>query len=93
MAMKCTMCNKGRMVGKQHKHHPGVAGGRWKKRAPKTQKIFKPNLHSARILVGNNYKKMKLCTKCLRRAKDAMRGAQKPVIAEIIPQEQTTISA
>ncbi len=69
MAMKCDMCFKGIMVGRQHRHHPGVAGGRWKNRAPKTQKIFRPNLHSARILVGSTYKRMKLCTKCLRRAR------------------------
>ena len=61
------------MVGKQHKHHPGVAGGRWKKRAPSTQKIFKPNLHNARVLIGSMYQKMRLCTKCLRRAKEAMK--------------------
>lgn len=71
--MQCDMCGKGRMVGKQHKHHPGVAGGRWKKRAPKTQKIFKPNLHSARILVNGMYSRMRLCTKCLRKAKEAMK--------------------
>ncbi len=54
------------MTGKQHKHHPGVAGGRWKRRAPKTQKIFGPNLHTAHIMVGRVRKKVRLCTKCLR---------------------------
>ena len=93
MAFKCDMCLKGVMVGKQHKHHPGVAGGRWKKRAPKTQKIFKPNLHFARILVGNSYKRLRLCTKCLRRAKEAMKESQKSVLVEIIPQEQATLTA
>lgn len=61
------------MWGLQHKHHPGVAGGRWKKRAPKTQKIFKPNLHVAHITVGGNKKKVRLCTKCLRIAKERMK--------------------
>lgn len=64
--MKCDKCGKGRMVGKQHTHHPGVAGGRWKKRAPKTQKIFKPNLHFARVKVNGGIKRLRLCTKCLR---------------------------
>lgn len=54
------------MFGSQHKHHSGVAGGRWKKRAPHTQKIFKPNLHSARIVVDGVPKRVRLCTKCLR---------------------------
>lgn len=64
--MKCDNCGKGRMVGRSHRHHPGVAGGRWKKRAPKTQKIFKPNLHVARVTINGVSKRMKLCTKCLR---------------------------
>jgi ribosomal protein L28 len=38
-----------------------VAGGRWKKRAPHTRKVFKPNLHK--------WMGMKLCTKCLRKLK------------------------
>lgn len=71
MAMQCVLCGKGRMVGRQHTHHPGVAGGRWKKRAPKTQKIFKPNLHWARVKIDGAMKRVRLCTKCLRRAKTA----------------------
>lgn len=67
--VKCYLCHKGTMTGKQHKHHPGVAGGRWKRRAPKTQKVFKPNLHTAHIMVGRVNKKVRLCTKCLRKVK------------------------
>jgi len=80
MAMKCFNCSKGIQFGKQHKHHPGVAGGRWKKRAPKTPKLFKPNLHYARVPVGNNLKRVRLCTKCQRIYKDAMKP--KPQIEE-----------
>jgi ribosomal protein L28 len=75
MALKCANCDKGIMIGKQHKHHAGVAGGRWKKRAPKTRKVFKPNLHSARVWTGDSYKRMKLCTKCLRLARTAQKEA------------------
>ncbi|MCL5433117.1 MAG: 50S ribosomal protein L28 [Patescibacteria group bacterium] len=70
MAMKCYLCGKGKMIGRQHKHHPGVAGGRWKRRAPHTLKIFKPNLHSARIQVDGFTKRVRLCTKCLRIVKE-----------------------
>ena len=78
MAFKCDICSKGIMVGLQHRHHAGVAGNRWIKRAPKTPKTFKPNLHVARVcLDGGNKQKLKLCTKCLRRA----RLAEKAVFA------------
>ena len=75
--MKCALCNKGIMIGRQHTHHAGVAGGRWKKRAPKTRKVFTPNLHSAKILVNGAMKRVRLCTKCLRKAKEAMHASIK----------------
>lgn len=53
--LKCDNCGKGIMVG----HNVSHAKNR-------TRKIFKPNLHKVRILVGSNFKTMKLCTKCLR---------------------------
>ena len=37
----------------------------------RTRKIFKPNLHSARIIVGGTAKKVRLCTKCIRKFKEA----------------------
>ena len=84
MAMICDICSKGRMVGKTHRHHPGVAGQRWKQRAPEHSKIFKPNLHTARIMLDGVSKRMRLCTKCLRRAKEAMKGKMQPeVIHEV----------
>lgn len=55
MAMKCESCGKGVMHGHNVSHS--------KRR---TQKIFKPNLHVARIMIGSNRVKTKLCTKCLR---------------------------
>lgn len=76
MAMICDMCGKGRMVGKTHKHHPGVAGARWRQRAQSHSKIFKPNLHAAHITVDGTSKRVKLCTKCLRLAKEEMQLAQ-----------------
>ncbi len=88
MALKCDNCTKGIMMGSTHKHHPGVAGGRWKRRAPHKAKMFRPNLHSARVLVGTNYQRLKLCTKCLRLAKTAM-AAQRETTAPVSAQPLT----
>jgi large subunit ribosomal protein L28 len=55
MALICFNCGKGIMYG----HNVSHAKNR-------TRKIFKPNLHSAKILIGNAYKRVKLCTKCQR---------------------------
>lgn len=66
MAFRCFLCGRRNQYGETGKHGRGIAGGRWKKRAPKTPKLFKPNLHAYRMMVEGVSKKVKLCTKCLR---------------------------
>lgn len=66
--MKCANCGKGVMYG----HNVSHAKNR-------TRKIFKPNLHFARIEVdgamkphfaeASRGKRVRLCVKCLRRSK------------------------
>jgi len=65
MGMKCNNCGKGVMYGHNVSHS--------KRR---TRKIFKPNLHRARILINGNFVRMKLCTKCLRMFKSAAEEAK-----------------
>lgn len=58
--MKCNNCGKGVMYGHNVSHS--------KRR---TRKIFKPNLHVARIMLNGQAVRLKLCTKCLRMFKRA----------------------
>lgn len=66
MAYKCDRCRKGRLVSTRQRHKKGVAGGKWKYRAPKTRKISKPNLHRFNGFLNGKKGKWRLCTKCLR---------------------------
>ncbi len=76
----CYHCGKGILYGRSHTHHRGVAGGRWKKRAPKTQRIFKPNLHRVAIMISGAKKYVKLCNKCLKRAKMDIKNGVRPFV-------------
>lgn len=78
--MNCYHCEKGVMYGRSHTHHRGVAGGRWKKRAQKTQRIFKPNLQPVVIKVGESYRRVKLCNKCVKRIKKDILEGKKPFL-------------
>ena len=69
MAYRCDLCGKKRMIGRSHRHHKGVAGGKWRQRAQKTVKIFKPNLQRFNGLLNGQKVKWLLCTKCLRKVK------------------------
>lgn len=73
MAMICENCKKGVQYG----HNVSHAKNR-------TRKIFKPNLHTTKILVNGSLKKMKLCVKCLRQIKRKI--SLKKVLEVSIPQ-------
>lgn len=68
MAMKCSNCGKGVMYGHNVSHS--------KRR---TNRVFKPNLHVARMVVDGKTTKLRLCTKCLRTLKKAVKPAEEPV--------------
>ncbi|HLL60441.1 MAG TPA: L28 family ribosomal protein [Candidatus Nitrosocosmicus sp.] len=76
----CFYCEKGNIRGTSHTHHRGVAGGRWKKRAPKTLKIFKPNLQPVTVVQDNEQFAVKLCTKCIKRIKKDSSEGKKPFL-------------
>ena len=78
--MNCYHCGKGILMGRTHTHHRGVAGGRWKKRAPKVQRVFYANLQVANILVAGKVKRVKLCTRCLKRVKKDIADGVKPFV-------------
>ncbi len=63
---KCYNCGKGIMVG----HNVSHAKNR-------TRKVFKPNLHSARVVIDGTSMKIRLCTKCLRDLKGRSLRARK----------------
>jgi len=67
MAYVCDNCDKGTVSGRQSTHHRGVAGKRWRKRAPKTIRTFKPNLQKIAVTVAGKVMQMRLCTDCISR--------------------------
>lgn len=86
--MGCYHCGKGILFGRSHTHHRGVAGGRWKKRAPKTQRIFQPNLQPVEIIERGEVMRVKMCTKCLKRVRKDIKDGVKPFVALLKHQEK-----
>jgi ribosomal protein L28 len=69
MSYTCDLCSKKTHIGRQHTHHPGVAGGQWKKRAPVTVRTFAPNLHFVTLSINGVMRRVRACTKCIKRVK------------------------
>ena len=68
------------MYGRSHTHHRGVAGGRWKKRAQKTARLFKPNLQTVSIIELGVRKQVKITAKALKRVKKDMADGVTPAV-------------
>lgn len=71
--MKCANCGKGVMYGHNVSHS--------KRR---TRKIFKPNLHETRVLIGTTRRRMRLCTKCLRTYRRMEALSKNPITVESV---------
>lgn len=57
----CSICGKHTQFGRSKSHRRGVAGKRWKKRAPVTLRTFKPNLQKRDGEL--------MCASCIKRRK------------------------
>ncbi len=77
---QCYHCGKHTVMGRTHTHHRGVAGGRWKKRAPKVNRTFRANLQPVAIIVLGKKTRVKLCTKCLKRVRKDLIDGKKPFV-------------
>ena len=56
MAKRCYLCGKGAMSGNHVSHSHN-----------KNKRRFKPNLHNVRINENGTVKKVKLCSKCIKK--------------------------
>ena len=66
----CEICGKGSQIQKSGVHQ---YGGGWAMRAPKKRFVWMVNLHSVKVIYQGVHRTMRLCTKCLRRVKGAMK--------------------
>lgn len=69
MALKCDICNKHSVSGGSHKHHRGVAGGQWKRRATHTKRTISANLHFVTLPLNGALTRIHACTSCIKRVR------------------------
>ena len=66
MAKSCTICGKEPMAGRNIRNQHSVG---WRYRAPRTRRLFLPNLQTVRLQVNGEAKKASVCTKCIKAGK------------------------
>ncbi len=63
MPAQCELCGKSTTFGRNIRHQHS---GRWQRKAPRTNRQFRANLHRQAIWRDGRKVKMTLCTRCLR---------------------------
>jgi ribosomal protein L28 len=76
---RCDNCGKKTQIGRQSKHKRGVASKKFRKKATKKSKSFKPNIQKTTIRVGGLKMSMKLCTTCIKTMKKRVAQESKKV--------------
>lgn len=63
MAARCEICGKGTVFGRniRHKH-----SGRWQRKAPRTNRVYRPNVHKQVVRLDGYAARITICTRCLR---------------------------
>ena len=61
---KCDICDKRTAFGRNIRHH--ARSGKWVRKAPRTNRQFRPNVHKKRLLIDGRRKRVNICTRCLR---------------------------
>lgn len=81
MALKCDICGKHAVAGGSHKHHRGVAGGQWKRRATHTKRSIGVNLHWVSLPMNGLMTRLHACTSCIKRIRFDLK--QKAAVAAV----------
>lgn len=63
MAGKCDICGKSTAFGRNIRHRHA---GRWERKAPRTNRVFRPNVHKQTLYLDGKSVRLNVCTRCLR---------------------------
>ena len=63
MPAQCNVCGKKTAFGRNIRHK---STGRWQRKASRTRRTFKPNLHEHAVWRGGRRVSLTLCTRCIR---------------------------
>ena len=66
---KCDLCPKRTRFGRniRHKH-----SGRWERKAQRTNREFRPNVHKKRLLIDGRWRRVNVCTRCRYRSTELL---------------------
>ena len=66
MAKVCELCGKSTTAGRRIQHHHSIG---WRYKAPRSKRVFKPNLRKIKVDIEGDVKSIYTCMKCYKKLK------------------------
>ena len=60
---QCDFCGKSKMFGRHIRHTHSIG---WARRAPKKNRVFKPNVQKTKLMLDGAMRSVHICTRCMR---------------------------
>lgn len=79
MSKVCEICAKSTVAGKRIQHHHSIG---WRFKAPKSLRVFKPNLRSVDLDVEGKHVKATVCMKCYKKLRSIADAEMAEVTAQ-----------
>lgn len=64
MSKYCELCEKSTVAGRRIQHHHSVG---WRYKAPRSKRVFKPNLRKVSLELDGKLLKVGICMKCYKK--------------------------
>ncbi|OGC36350.1 hypothetical protein A3K02_00905 [candidate division WS6 bacterium RIFOXYD1_FULL_33_8] len=64
MAKVCELCEKSTVAGRRIQHHHSIG---WRFKAPRSTRVFKPNLRKIKVEIDGDVVTVNTCMKCYKR--------------------------
>lgn len=75
---KCDLCPKRTRFGRNIRHQHS---GRWERKAPRTNRQFRPNVQKKRLEIDGRMRRVNVCTRCLRTQLKRLAAGKPPIPA------------
>lgn len=75
MARQCEICGKSTVAGKRIQHHHSIG---WRFKAPRKNRVFKPNVRKIKASVDGKVDSISVCMKCYKRLRKDQEAVATP---------------
>ena len=89
MSKVCEICDKATIAGKRIQHHHSIG---WRFKAPRSLRVFKPNLRTVQLEVEGKVVRATVCMKCYKKLR-SQADAEAVLVEQVAAEKSARVAA